>query len=320
MDPAENQQMIIFRQVMQCLDDGIESLVAAEKAEDPDQLAPARDVIEHRKFLPGCRAPNIRHFGGRQKRQGMVIHIPHAVCEFHLPKVAAGMHDQRDGLEALSAPQPAGQPSGQQVLAIILRLHGNRPCEIALQNLSEVLPVIERLALEHRVECHREPRSGAQEPRKPPMNVVAVSAQCAMLELQIDRVVLSYFEAYIQNVRIAEFSDAAMRAAEQILIQVEYRNLENVIQLLLQTTRISRDSAQIVVGRNQGQPFASAADVAKWRGRDRRRRQEPRASIDFERRHDVYRCSRTVWTITAPISQPAKHRNSAMATLRNRRG
>jgi len=42
---------------MQCLDDGIESLVAAEKAEDPDQLAPARDVIEHRKFLPGCRAP-----------------------------------------------------------------------------------------------------------------------------------------------------------------------------------------------------------------------------------------------------------------------
>src|SRR5437016_4725309 len=65
MDPAENQQMIIFRQVMQCLDDGIESLVAAEKAEDPDQLAPARDVIEHRKFLPGCRAPNIRHFGGR---------------------------------------------------------------------------------------------------------------------------------------------------------------------------------------------------------------------------------------------------------------
>ena len=230
------------------------------------------------------------------------------------------MHDQRDGLEALSASQPAGQPSGQQVLAIILRLHGNRPCEIALQNLSEVLPVIERLALEHRVECHREPRSGAQEPRKPPMNVVAVSAQCAMLELQIDRVVLSYFAAYIQNVPIAEFSDAAMRAAEQILIQVKYRNLENVIQLLLQTTRISRDSAQIVVGRNQGQPFASAADVAKWRGRDRRRRQEPRASIDFERRHDVYRCSRTVWTIKAPISQTAQHRKSAMPTLRNRRG
>ena len=82
MDPAENQQMIIFRQVMQCLDDGIESLVAAEKAEDPDQLAPARDVIEHRKFLPGCRAPNIRHFGGRQKRQGMVI--PHSACRMRI--------------------------------------------------------------------------------------------------------------------------------------------------------------------------------------------------------------------------------------------
>src|SRR5260370_9836230 len=98
-----------------------------------------------------------------------------------------------------------------------------------------------------RVECHRKRRSGREYPGKPPMNVVAISAQCAMLELQIDGLVVSYFTAYIQNVPVAEFSDAAMRAAQQILIQVEYRNLENIIQLLLQTTRISRDPAQIVV-------------------------------------------------------------------------
>jgi hypothetical protein len=97
-----------------------------------------------------------------------------------------------------------------------------------------------------------------------------------MLELQIDGLVVSYFTAYIQNVPVAEFSDAAMRAAQQILIQVEYRNLENIIQLLLQTTRISRDPAQIVVTRNQGEPFASATDVTKGRGRDRRRRQQSR--------------------------------------------
>ena len=104
------------------------------------------------------------------------------------------------------------------------------------------------------------------------MNVAAVSAQCAMLELQIDRLVVSYFTAYVQNVPVAEFSDAAMRAAQQILIQIEYRNLENIIQLLLQTTRISRDPAQIIVGRNQREPFASAADVTKGRRRDRWRR------------------------------------------------
>ena len=61
------------------------------------------------------------------------------------------------------------------------------------------------------------------------MNVVAVSAQCAMLELQIDSLVVPYFTTYIQNVPVAEFSDAAMCAAQQILIQVEYRNLENIV-------------------------------------------------------------------------------------------
>ena len=159
----------------------------------------------------------------------MVIHIPHAVREFHLREVAAGMHDQSDWFEALRAPNPAGQSRRQQVLAIVLRSHCNRSCEIALQNLSEVLPVIEGLALEHRVKRHREPRRGAQDPGKPTVNVAAVSAQCAMLELQIHRLVVSYFTTYIQNVAVAEFSDAAMRAAQQILIQVEYRNLENIV-------------------------------------------------------------------------------------------
>jgi hypothetical protein len=83
----------------------------------------------------------------------MVIHIPHAVREFHLREIAAGMNDQSDGLEALRAPKAAGQPGGQQVLAIILRSHCNRFYEIAPQNLSEVLPIIEGLALENRVEC-----------------------------------------------------------------------------------------------------------------------------------------------------------------------
>ncbi len=61
------------------------------------------------------------------------------------------------------------------------------------------------------------------------MNVVAASAQCAMLELQIDSLVVSYFTAYIQNVPVAEFSDAAMGAAQQILVQVEDRNFEDVV-------------------------------------------------------------------------------------------
>ena len=84
----------------------------------------------------------------------MVVHIPHAVREFHLPEVAAGMHDESDRLDALSAPQPAGQPRRQQVFAIVLRSHCNRCCEIAFQNFSEVFRIIEGLTLEYRVECH----------------------------------------------------------------------------------------------------------------------------------------------------------------------
>ena len=61
------------------------------------------------------------------------------------------------------------------------------------------------------------------------MNVVAVPAQCAMLELQIDGLVASYFTTYVQNVPVAEFSDAAMCAAQQILVQIEDRNLENIV-------------------------------------------------------------------------------------------
>jgi hypothetical protein len=94
-----------------------------------------------------------------------------------------------------------------------------------------------------------------------------------MLELQIDRVVVSNFTTYIEDVPVAELSDAAMCAAQQILIQVEYRNLENIVQLVLQAAGVSRDAAQFVMSRNQREPFASAADVTKRRGRDRRRRQ-----------------------------------------------
>ena len=61
------------------------------------------------------------------------------------------------------------------------------------------------------------------------MNVTAAPAQRAVLELQIDCLVVSNFTTYIQNVPVAEFSDAAMGAAQQILVQVEYRDFEDIV-------------------------------------------------------------------------------------------
>ena len=60
------------------------------------------------------------------------------------------------------------------------------------------------------------------------MDVVAVPAQCAMFELQVDGVELSYLTTYIENMPVTKFSDAAMSAAQQILIQIEHRDLEEV--------------------------------------------------------------------------------------------
>src|SRR5690242_16865403 len=112
MDPTEDQQMMVLGQVMQCSDDGVEALVAAEKSENADQSACGRNAIEHRKFFSRRGAPDVRHLGGRQKRQRMVVYIPHAMREFHMPKVAAGVHDQGYWLEALGAAESAGQSGG----------------------------------------------------------------------------------------------------------------------------------------------------------------------------------------------------------------
>ena len=135
------------------------------------------------------------------------------------------------------------------------------------------------------MEGHRKPRRRPQDPRKSPMNVVAVAAQRTMLELQIDGVKLPDLATDIENVPVTEFSDAAMRAAQQVLIEVEHRDFENIIKLFLQTAGVRRNPTQIAVASNQREPLASAPGMTKGRGRDRRCRRQPRLGVDFERRH-----------------------------------
>ena len=45
-----------------------------------------------------------------------------------------------------------------------------------------------------------------------------------------------------------------------------------------------------------------------------------RFPFDATRCSTIYRCSRTVWTVKAPINQTAQHRKRAVPTSRNRRG
>jgi hypothetical protein len=83
------------------------------------------------------------------------------------------------------------------------------------------------------------------------MDILAGPAQCAVFQLQIDAIVIPYLTAGVLDVPVGEFSDAAVGAAQQILIEVKYSNIEYIAQLFFQTSRIGRDAAQIIASRNQ---------------------------------------------------------------------
>src|SRR5215831_874179 len=119
------------------------------------------------------------------------------------------------------------------------------------------------------------------------MDVVTVATQRAVLELQIDGVKLPDLTANVENVPVTEFSDAAMRAAQQVLVEVEYCDFEDIAELLFQTAGVRRNPAQIAVARNQREPPVSAAGMTKGRSGDGRCRRQPRLGVDFERRHCI---------------------------------
>jgi hypothetical protein len=70
-------------------------------------------------------------------------------------------------------------------------------------------------------------------------------------------------------VTIAEFADAAVSAAQQILVQVEDRHSENIAELFFETSRIGGDAAQLAMGRNQREPWSRSLERdAKFRCAD----------------------------------------------------
>ena len=110
VNPAKNQQMILFRQVVQRANDRIEPLVAPEKAEHADQFAVVWRLIEDRKPVAGRGAAHFAGVGEAEKRQRMVIDVAHAVDVFHVDVIAAGVDDHRYGLEALGTAKPLRDP------------------------------------------------------------------------------------------------------------------------------------------------------------------------------------------------------------------
>ena len=148
--------MVFFGQVVEGADDGIEPLVAAEKAKNPDQLAVRRHRLQYGKFLQRGSAADLLHLCGTEERQRVIVNISHAVHILHVPQVTTGVHNGGDGLEALRAAQPAGDPCRQPIGAHIMRPHGDRFGKIETAHFPETFREVEGIRLHDRVKSHRQ--------------------------------------------------------------------------------------------------------------------------------------------------------------------
>src|SRR5713101_6405931 len=68
----------------------------------------------------------------------------------------------------------------------------------------------------------RQARRRLGDPAEPPVDVAAVAAQSAMFELQVDDVEPPDRVADFFDVPVCQFANAAMRAAQQVLVEIEH--------------------------------------------------------------------------------------------------
>ena len=201
------------------------------------------------------------------------------------------------------------------------------------------LNVASALAKARDVECrlrlqavkrHREPRRGIGQPAEAAIDVRAGTAQGAVFELQIDRVELPDRPADLLHLTIGEFAHPRVRVAHQILVQIEDRDIEDIVQLAPQRGGVRGDAAKLAAGRDDRQRFLARRGTrdrggsfgAKRDGRSGMRTSpfvcSPGLDCGMMSRHD--RCSRTDCTARPPIPQSANAISATVPSVRQRRG
>src|SRR5260221_4048831 len=138
MDAAEDQQMVVCRQMMESLDGRPEPLVLVQEPENADQHCVSWQRGEHRQGLArGTRANGIG-LGIAEKGQGVVEDVANAVEISGVEQIAVVMNDRADLLRLLDPAEMAGQAAGQQTVTAITRVNppGGTPLK-AQQRLCE---------------------------------------------------------------------------------------------------------------------------------------------------------------------------------------
>src|SRR5487761_1494793 len=109
-----------------------------------------------------------------------------------------------------------------------------------------------------------------------------------MLELEVDGVKISELSTNFLDVPVAELAHAAVIAAQQILVEIKYRHREGVGQLLFEAAGVGGDAAQLVVGRDQGEPRPrTAADRTKGPVEGGGGKELGARCFELYRRHDL---------------------------------
>ena len=98
---------------------------------------------------------------------------------------------------------------------------------------------------QQRMKGHRQPRRRLGDPAEPAIDVGLVPTQCAVFELQIDRVEGGELAADILDCAVGQRPHAPMGAPHQVLVERKQSDVEGIVEVVTQRSGIGRDAAQL---------------------------------------------------------------------------
>ncbi|HBK06748.1 MAG TPA: hypothetical protein DDZ81_12900 [Acetobacteraceae bacterium] len=221
MDPAEDQQMMVLGQIVQCAQGSFEAFVARKEPKRANQLRVGRQGPQNWKLVPrSCLAYALRLFGG-DIAQRMVIDVPDTEHVAQQACIAFCMDDYIDWVGLLPGmQQPVG--TGAEFTAAPESLHYlYRSVYLACQQAPADRRPVQGLVAQYRMECDRHRRRGVYQPAQTPVNLMLGPPKRAVLKLNIHAVEFMQVRRDVLDVQVRQTLHPGVRAAQQILVQVE---------------------------------------------------------------------------------------------------
>ena len=239
--------MEVLRQTTQGVNGGQQALVGADEAKGAQNHRALRlpDRAGQGHFKLRCSRISTRAI----KRQRMVQNALQPVDQLVTAGIAACVEDRRR-----SCPRLTGSEVFQDRMAqfaanthLVEDLEAapavklpRRPCKIA------PAPSANR---QHRMKADGQRLVMQRQFLETADDIGMRGAERAMLQLNIHGVKIRQLTDNLRNQLVTELAERAHRGAQQVLVQIEDRDLVILLQLPDERLRVARDPAQIIVGR-----------------------------------------------------------------------